>query len=150
MAKKQPQPWVVDELKGLVRGVGKPVSSDEVDSHGKLRRIRDRSYQVRTIVKAWKDQQAQDRTMRERYANYLIAAMGLQAGVVNVVFVLMGCGVLSFEAWTAKTFIVAVFAEIAAMVLIVVKYLFTPSSDRVLQVLDEKQKVSPKGSASGH
>ncbi|MBI1917274.1 MAG: hypothetical protein HYS12_21450 [Planctomycetes bacterium] len=139
MARKKPQPQVPDTLKNLVQDVGKPVSSSDVDSYGKLRQIQDRSHQIRTIVKAWKDQQAQDRKMRERYAIYLIVAMGVQALVVNVVFVLMGCGVLSFEAWTAKTFIMSVFAEIAAMVLIVVKYLFTPSSEKVLQFLDEKR-----------
>ena len=79
------------------------------------------------------------------YATYLIVAMGLQALVINVVFVLMGCGVLTFEAWTARTFIMSVFAEIAAMVLIVVKYLFTPSSEKVLQFLGEQKRATGKG-----
>jgi len=144
MAKKRPEPQVPDTLKNLVQDVGKPVSSSDVDSYGKLRQIQDRSHQIRTIVKAWKEQQAQDRKMREHYATYLMAAMGAQALVVNVVFVLMGCGVLSFEAWTAKTFIMSVFAEIAAMVLIVVKYLFTPSSEKVLQFLAEKKRTTGK------
>jgi hypothetical protein len=61
--------------------------------------------------------------MREQYANYLIVGMGIQALIVNVVLVLIGCGRLSFEPWTARTFIMAVFAEIAALVLLVVKYL---------------------------
>jgi len=144
MAKKRPEPQVPDTLKNLVQDVGKPVSSSDVDSYGKLRQIQDRSHQIRTIVKAWKEQQAQDRKMREHYATYLMAAMGAQALVVNVVFVLMGCGVLSFEAWTAKTFIMSVFAEIAAMVLIVVKYLFTPSSEKVLQFLAGKKRTQGK------
>ncbi len=145
MARKKPQPQVPDTLKNLVQDVGNPVSSSDVDSYGKLRQIEDRSHQIRTIVRAWKDQQAQDRMMRERYANYLIVAMGVQALAVNVVFVLIGCGLLTFEPWTAKTFIMAVFAEIAAMVLIIVKYLFTPSSDKVLQFLDEKKRTTGKG-----
>ncbi len=145
MAKKKSQPQVPDTLKNLVQNVGEPVSSADVDSYGKLRQIEDRSHQVRTIIKAWKDQQAQDRKMRERYANYLIFAMGLQALVMNVIFVLIGCGALTFEPWTARTFIVSVFAEIASMVLIVVKYLFTPSSDKVLQFLSEKKRTSGKG-----
>src|SRR5438477_13005173 len=102
MAKKKATPQVSAGLKDLVQDVGKPVSSSDVDSYGKLRQIQDRSHQIRTIVKAWKDQQVQDRNMRERYATYLIVAMAMQALVVNVVFVLMGCGVLTFEAWTAK------------------------------------------------
>lgn len=109
-----------------------------------MRQIEDRSHQVRTIVKAWKDQQTQDRKMRERYANYLILALGLQSLVVNTIFVLIGCGVLTFEPWTARTFIMSVFAEMAAMVLIVVKYLFTPSSDKVLQFLSEKKRPTKK------
>ncbi len=144
MARKKHPPQV-PALKNLVQDVGNPVSSSDVDSYGKLRQIEDRSHQIRTIVRAWKDQQAQDRMMRERYANYLIVAMGVQALAVNVVFVLIGCGLLTFEPWTAKTFIMAVFAEIAAMVLIIVKYLFTPSSDKVLQFLDEKKRTTGKG-----
>src|SRR5438105_3981457 len=97
--KEEIQPQVPDTLKNLVQDVGKPVSSSDVDSYGKLRQIQDRSHQIRTIVKAWKDQQVQDRNMRERYATYLIVAMAMQALVVNGVFVLMGCGVLTFEAW---------------------------------------------------
>ena len=85
MAKKKPPPQVPDTLKNLVQDVGKPVSSSDVDSYGKLRHIQDRSHQIRTIVKAWKDQQAQDRRMRERYATYLIVAMGTQALIVNVI-----------------------------------------------------------------
>ena len=37
-----------------------------------------------------------------------------------------------------------VFAETAAMVLIVVKYLFTPSSEKVLQFLAEKTRTAGK------
>jgi hypothetical protein len=145
MAKKKSRPQVPDSLKNLVQNVGEPVSSADVDTYGKLRQIEDRSHQIRTIIKAWKDQQAQDRKMRERYANYLIFAMGLQALVMNVIFVLMGCDALTFEPWTARIFIVSVFAEIASMVLIVVKYLFTPSSDKVLQFLRERTRPTGKG-----
>lgn len=145
MAKKNSPQQVPESLQNLIRDVGRFVSLSDVDTYGKLRQIQDRSHLIRTIVKAWKDQQSQDRTMRDRYAYYLIAAMGIQALIVNIVFVLMGCSVLTFEPWTAKTFILSVFAEIASMVLIVVKYLFTPSSDRVLQLLRDTKKTTARG-----
>ena len=72
MAKRKPQPGVPDALKSIAQNVSAPMSLSDVDSYGKLRHIQDRSHQIRTIVKAWKDQQTQDRKMRERYANYLI------------------------------------------------------------------------------
>ena len=148
MAKKRPDSPFSDDIEKGLRGVVRPVSTAQVVAFGMLREIRDRSYRIRTIVKAWKDQQTQDRAMRERYANYLIVAMGVQALIVNVVFVLIGANVLTFEAWTAKTFIMAVFAEIAAMVLLIVKYLFTRSSDKVLQFLDEKWNTTGKARSS--
>lgn len=146
MAKKNPLSTFPEKLRDLVRDVvSAPVSPSDVDSYGKLRQIQDRSHRLRTIVKAWKDQQTQDRKMRARYASYLIMAMGVQTLVVNIIFILMGCGVLTFEPGTAKTFFLSVFAEIASMVLLVVKYLFTPSSDRVLQLLRDTKRTSRSG-----
>jgi hypothetical protein len=142
MAKPNPKLQLPEPLKTLVKDVGQSVSLADVDSYARLRQIEDRSHQIRTIVRAWRDQQTQDRKMRDRYAIYLIVAMGIQALAVNVFFVLIGCGAIAFEAWTARTFIMSVFAEIAAMVLIVVKYLFTPSSEAVLRFLaEQKEKI---------
>jgi hypothetical protein len=140
MAKAKPEPQLPDALRALVKDIGRPVTSEDVDTYGRLREIHDRSYRVRVIVKAWKDQQTQDRKMREQYARWLMLAMAVQAVVVNITFVLMGCGVLTFEPWTAKTFIMAVFGEIAALVLLVVKYLYTPSTDKILDYLDDRPR----------
>lgn len=123
------------ELQALVEAVGRPVTSDDVDVYRELQRIKDETYRLRTVLRAWKDQQAQDRNLRSRYATWLMIAMGVQMVVINVVFVLMGCSVLKFEQWTANTFIMGVFAEVAALVLLVVKYLFTPASDKILDLM---------------
>ncbi len=138
MARQRSRPQVPENLKALVADVGGPVSSADVDTYGKIREIHDRSHQIRTIVSAWKEQQKQDRELRARYARWLMGAMAVQASLINVIFVLMGCGLLSFESWTARTFIVSVFGEIAALVLMVVKYLFTPSSASILQFLESR------------
>jgi hypothetical protein len=142
MAAKRPEPQIPDSLKDKVKQVGSPISSKDIDSFGKLREIRDRSHRLRTIVRAWKDQQTQDRKLREKYAHGLMIALAVQAVFVNAVCVLLGCGTLTVEPWTARPFIIAVFGEIAALVLLVVKYLFTPSGDTILKYLDERK---PKG-----
>src|SRR4051812_19862111 len=115
---------IPDPLRDLVAEVGDPVTSADVDTYGKLRSIHDQSLRVRTIVDAWKLQQEQERGMRERYATVLITAMIAQSIVINVIFVLIGLGKLTYEPWTARVFVMAVFAEIAAMVFFIVKYLF--------------------------
>lgn len=88
-------------------------------------------------MKAWKDQQAQDRRLRDRYAHWLLVSVAAQALLVNAAFLLLGLKLLAVEEWTARVFIAAVFAEIAALVLVIVKYLFAPPSDAILQFLDE-------------
>jgi hypothetical protein len=123
------------ELQALVEDVGRPVTSDDIDVYRELQRIKDETFRLRTVLRAWKDQQAQDRKLRSRYATWLMIAMGIQMLVVNVVYILMGCGILSYEQWTANTFIMGVFAEVAALVLLIVKYLFTPASDKILDLM---------------
>ena len=72
--------------------------------------------------------------MRRTYATCLLVALAVQAIFVNVVYILMGCGVLTFDPWTSRTFIMAVFAEIAAMVFWIVKYLFRQTGNEILQL----------------
>jgi hypothetical protein len=121
---------------GVEVEVGGQVTSDQTDALGKLHDIQERGKHNRTIINAWKQQQDQDRKMRKMYATWLMIAMSGQVVAVNVVFVLIGCGLLKFEPWTANTFIMAVFTEISALVLLVVKYLFPTTSDKVLELID--------------
>ena len=72
--------------------------------------------------------------MRGRYASYLMIAMAAQMVAINVVFVLMGCGKLTFEPWTGRTFVMAVYIEVIALIHIVVKYLFAPSGSEMLRL----------------
>ena len=99
-------------LQSLVEKVGGPVTSAQIDVYGRWQEIENAKYRVRTVLTAWKHQQTQDRELRSHYAAYLLAALAVQALVINVIFILIGCGVLTFEPWTANAFIMGVFAEI--------------------------------------
>lgn len=125
----------VAEQVGVVE-VGDPVTSEDIDNLGKLQNIQERTKHHRTIINAWKQQQDQDREMRKLYANWLIGIMSIQVVAINVIFVLIGRGFLKFEPWTVNTFVTATFAEIGALVLLVVKYLFPATTDRILDLID--------------
>ena len=126
--------------------VGGEVSSAQIDNLGRLQEIRDRAKHHRTIVAAWKSQQDQDRRMRKTYANWLMGAMSVQVVAINLIFVLIGRGVLKFEPWTANTFVMATFAEISALVLLVVKDLFPATNDRILDLIDRfKDRATDRG-----
>lgn len=129
---------IPDKLESLVKRIGTPVTPDQIDAYGKWQDIHDQSYRLRTVLSAWKSQQTQDRKMREQYAWWLMAAMGGQIVAINIVFVLIGCRILTFEQWTANSFIMSVFAEVAALVLLVVKYLFARPDDTLLKLAQGK------------
>lgn len=138
MAGKEKLPSKIQEAveHAGVEKVGGPVTSDQIDAIGKFQDIQERGKHHRTIVNAWKQQQDQDRKMRKLFATWLMIAMSLQVAALQMIFLLIGCGVLKFEEWTAKTFVMSVFAEVGGLVLLVVKYLFPATSDKILDLLD--------------
>jgi hypothetical protein len=136
------KPDLPPAMQALVDKVGDPVTADDIDLYAKLQHVRDQSHRVRTIVNAWKKQQNQDRTMRGRYALALIIALLAQAIVINVIFILIGDGKLTYEPWTARIFIMAVFGELSSMVFFIVKYLFRPTADRVLELASDPPAAS--------
>ncbi len=130
------KPKLPDKVQQFVEQVGKPVTGRQLDNYARLQELEERGKHLTTIIKSWQEQQSQDRELRKKYANWLMYAMGAQIISINVIFILIGSQVFVFEEWTAKTFIMAVFAEICALVLLVVKYLFPGTSDKVLELID--------------
>ncbi len=127
-------------LEAIVERVGNSLSTDDVDVYGRLKEIENETFRLRTVLAAWKTQQSQDRKMREKYARWRMVLMSAQMVVINIVFILIGCGLLDFEEWTANTFIMAVFSEIAALVVIIVKFLFTRPDDTLLNLIDRPRQ----------
>ena len=128
---------IPDTLKDRVLGVGGEVRPEDVDVYGRLREIEDKSYKLRTVLEAWERQQSEERALRQGYAKKILVALFVQMGLVNVAFFAIGLGWLAVEEWVANTFIMAVFGEIAAMALIVIKYLFPKVGSDVLGLIEK-------------
>jgi hypothetical protein len=131
-------------IRQVVEKVGKPVTSEDIDAIGKLREIEERRKRHRTIVGAWKQQQEEDRKMRKTFATWLMVVMSVQIIGINIIFILMRLGFLKVEPWTANTFVMSVFAEVSALVLLVVKYLFPTTSDKILDLIDRFRNKDQK------
>src|SRR5579872_2473933 len=129
-------PEIPESIRKFVKTVEGPVGPHELDAYSRLRDVEDKSYHLRTIVAAWSTQQEQDRVIRNAYSRWLAWTLSLQLVLVNTVFVLIGSGVLRFEAWVTNVFVVSVFGEVTGLVLIVVKYLFPQSVSKVLELLE--------------
>lgn len=116
--------------------VGAPVTSEQVDTYGRLQEIEARSNKARVLLEAWERQHNEERRMRRTYAAWLLFALLLQMAFVNVSFFLIGTGFLRIDQWVAQTFIVSVFGEIAAMTFWIVKFLFPKVTGDVLSVVE--------------
>jgi hypothetical protein len=133
----QGEPEVPDVIRDKVLAIGASVSQDEIEVYGRYREIADRSAKLRTILDAWEHQHMEEREMRQKYARWLLIGMFAQMGLVNIAFFAIGAGWLHVDPWVANSFILAVFGEIAGMVLFVVKYLFPKVSSDVLATIEK-------------
>lgn len=125
------------ELRAQVEAVGPPVGPGELESFERVTRARDQSYKLQTLVTAWKLQNEAERGLRQKVAWYILGALGLQILLVNVCYFLIGFNVLHVDADLSKLFVLAVFAEVAAMVLIVLRYLFPQVGNEFLQLIKD-------------
>jgi hypothetical protein len=114
----------IPNIEQLIQSLGPPIAPEDLDTHLKIKEFDLRSYHFRTYINTWKEQQDQDRGTRKYYAKWLLIVVCVQIFIINLLFTLIGLGFLNVQEWTANTFIMSVFVEISAMVLIVVNYLF--------------------------
>ena len=138
------KPEIPVSLREYVLEVTSPVAPHTLDDLDKLSRIQDRSYRLRTLIQAWKEQQNSDRQMRQKYANWLLVVIRLQLFVVYTAFFLIGASVLKVDQWVATIFISGVFAETSALALIVVKYLFPASDGAIFNLINNSRKDDPR------
>lgn len=120
-------------------GKGEVDSVGEADAEARAKEARDRSYSHRELVKAFVNQHVDDRAMRRRYAGILIAILIAQIVAINLLVLVLGFGRrlgFDLDPWTARAFVVTVFLEICAFVGVVARYLFTSSSEKILDVID--------------
>ena len=127
-------------------GKSRPKSASRLEVEMRVKAARDRSYSHRKLTLAFLAQHADDRAHRGRYARLLIRLLIAQAVFVNLLVVGLGLGPrigFDLDPWTARSFVVTVFAEICVLVAIVARYLFAPSFDHILDVLDRFREFDP-------
>lgn len=125
------------ELRDKVETVGPPVGPGELESFERVTRARDQSYKLQTLVTAWKLQNEAERSLRQKVAWYILGALAFQILLVNTCYFLIGFGVLRVDADLSKIFVLAVFTEVVAMVLIVLRYLFPQVGNEFLQLIKD-------------
>lgn len=92
---------------------------------------------LKEVLDAWSKQAKDERELRKSYAKLLLLALFFQTVLVNLAFFLIGFDWLKMDEWTARTFIITVFSELAAMVFFIVRYLFAPQDKNILNLIEK-------------
>lgn len=126
-----------EKLKGKISSVGQPLTDiNQIDDYERLESIRNRSQKIQIILTTWETQQTEERNLRKTYAKWLLIALFSQILLINTAFFLIGFGFLEIEKWIATTFIIAVFIEISALLLVVVNYLFPKVGTELIKLIE--------------
>lgn len=120
-----------DSAKKLITTVDQQKMSSLEDMI-KLQEANDKSHKLHAVLESWSTQKSEERKLRKLYALCFVVILALQIIIMNVVFVLAGCSILTLSETQFNVFFVSMFGEIAALVLIITKYLFHQDSDTKL------------------
>lgn len=131
------------ELRAQVEEIGEAVYSNKeldekkISGYERVTKAKDQSFKLQTLVSAWQRQNKAERKLRQKVAWCILVALAIQIILVNTTFFLIGFKVIAVDENLAKIFILAVFAEIVSMVLIVLRYLFPITGNEFLQLIKE-------------
>ena len=78
-----------------------------------------------------------DQKLKGKYAVILVSILGIQLLMLNIIFILVGCGILTYSETTFNIFITGGIAEIFVLVRIIVKYLFKDNLSNALNIILE-------------
>lgn len=66
-----------------------------------------------------------DIRLKKRFAHYFKVTLAIQLITMNIIFILVGIGILKFSDYTINLYMTGTLIEIFGIVLIMVKYLFS-------------------------
>lgn len=119
-----------------VKSLGDEVSSEDLDVYRIVNEENRKSEKLKQVLDSWCSNESQDRTLRSRYAGYLLLLLGFQVLLIDAGFFLVGFNILVVEPWVVNTFILSSFAEITGLVIVIVRYLFPDSKGKLLDLIN--------------
>ena len=125
------------EVYSIVEEIRNPVTEDEISKYGKYKEIEDKSYKLRVIIKSWEKQQEEERKLRSNYAYWLLAGLFLQVLILYVSFFLLGLNYLNFDKWVINIFVVSVFGETIALVMVIIHNLFPKNISGIMDIVKD-------------
>lgn len=127
---------LVAEAGGIVTEVGSPLRPTDVDEFVRLQDASERLTHLRTFIRAWSQQQKEERALRKTYATALIAILASELALTFLAFYLLAFKVGTSGGTPLAAFLVTALVQSAALVMVVVRYLFPDRTADVLRLIE--------------
>ncbi len=93
-------------------------------------------YVIINLVETWKDQQAADRNLKEKYGLWIMGILVIEFIFMGGLLVFIGLGKLSFPEWVINAFVITTFSQIMGVVYLIVKNLFSGGNE-IIDIIKE-------------
>jgi hypothetical protein len=105
---------------------------DAAERHERIQREKDLGWVTREVITTWTMQQNSERSLRERYAKWVLFGLAGEILLAGGILIGLGSGKLVLEQWMANVFFGAIFTQVAAVTLSITKYLFPQNPAQLL------------------
>lgn len=127
----------------LTIGPAKQMTKAYVEKFDRMSKIRNENMKQEVLLEGWKTHTKNDVELKKTYAVCILAGLGLEMILGNVIMLLIGFGQIEIQEWVTNTFFVGMYTQIITLVTIVVKNLFPTKADPISQ-LSELLKDQPQ------
>lgn len=110
-----------------------------IDSAIRMAKQNNENIRIQTVLDVWRRQQDAERQLRKTYAGCFMWFLGAQLVVLNVIFALIGFGIVKYRQWTVNIFIISVFGEIISTIAIIVRNLFKTTGKEMIELIKEQK-----------
>ena len=117
-----------EETKRVITNISNK-SSKSIDELIKVQEASDKSHKLHSLLLSWENQQNEERKLRKLYSICFLVFLGIQLVLLNISFFFIGIKVITINDIQFNVFYGSMFGEIAALVLIVTRYLFPLKRD---------------------
>ncbi len=93
------------------------------------------------IVNLFEDNIEEDRKLRKLYAKILIGILIIELVILNIIFICVGTGALTYSESVLNIFITGGIAEIFLLIKMIVEYLFKDHLTDALKIILEKNNT---------
>lgn len=113
-----------------------------LDAYKTVNEVQYKMHKLTQILDIWKEQQNNDRDMRKTISYWILGILGVEVLAANVAMFCLGFGFMTIsDPWLTKIFFTAVFAQVVAILMFVIKNLFP---ERKSDNLDDVTKMVSK------